>query len=64
MSKTKHVGSSFDDFLKSEGLLESSRAIAAERVATWLRKQNLTFDAFADEGAGLVTPLLPTEAEG
>lgn len=35
MSKSKHIGSSFDDFLESEGLLEESAAIAVKRVIAW-----------------------------
>ena len=46
MSK-KHIGSSFDDFLKEESLLESSTAIALKRVIAWqiakeMKAQNLT----------------------
>ena len=46
MSK-KNIGSSFDDFLKEESLLESSTAIALKRVIAWLiakvmKAQNLT----------------------
>ena len=35
MSKNKHIGSSFDDFLADEGLLEEANAIAAKRVISW-----------------------------
>ncbi|MGH8466565.1 MAG: hypothetical protein ACRESP_12380 [Pseudomonas sp.] len=35
MSGTKQVGSSFDDFLASEGLLEVSAAVAVKRVIAW-----------------------------
>ena len=46
MSK-KNIGSSFDDFLKEESLLESSTAIALKRVIDWqiakeMKAQNLT----------------------
>jgi DNA-binding Xre family transcriptional regulator len=46
MSK-KNIGSSFDDFLKEESLLESSTAIALKRVIAWqiakeMKAQNLT----------------------
>lgn len=34
-SKNAHHGSSFEEFLKSEGLLESARAHAAKRVLAW-----------------------------
>lgn len=30
--KNKHIGSSFDDFLREEGILETSQAAAAKRV--------------------------------
>lgn len=35
MSKNKHVGSSFDDFLQSEGLLQESASLAVKRVIAW-----------------------------
>jgi len=35
MSRNKHVGSSFDDFLESEGLLEESASVAVKRVIAW-----------------------------
>lgn len=35
MSKSKHIGSSFDDFLADEGLLEVANSIAAKRVIAW-----------------------------
>ncbi|RRU08736.1 helix-turn-helix transcriptional regulator [Stenotrophomonas sp. 278] len=35
MSKNKHIGSSFDEFLDSEGLLEASAAVAVKRVIAW-----------------------------
>ena len=43
----KHVGSSLDDFLESEGLLEHTRAVAVKRVlasqiADAMAAQNLT----------------------
>ena len=46
MSK-KNIGSSFDDFLKEESLLETSTAIALKRVIAWqiakeMKAQNLT----------------------
>lgn len=30
--KTKNVGSNFDDFLKKEGMLEETTAVAVKRV--------------------------------
>ncbi|MBZ0087534.1 MAG: helix-turn-helix domain-containing protein [Thermomonas sp.] len=35
MSKNKHIGSNFDDFLAEEGLLEEANATAAKRVIAW-----------------------------
>ena len=35
MNKHKHIGSSFDDFLAEEGLLEDANATAAKRVIAW-----------------------------
>lgn len=35
MNRNKHIGSSFDDFLTEEGLLEEVNAIAAKRVIAW-----------------------------
>jgi len=46
MSK-KNIGSSFDDFLQEESLLESSTAVALKRVIAWqidheMKAQKLT----------------------
>lgn len=35
MNRNKHIGSSFDDFLESEGLLEESASVAVKRVIAW-----------------------------
>ena len=40
MSK-KNIGSSFDDFLQEESLLESSTAVALKRVITWQIDQEM-----------------------
>jgi hypothetical protein len=39
MSK-KNIGSSFDDFLQEESLLETSIAVALKRVIAWQIDQN------------------------
>lgn len=48
----KHIGSNFDDFLKEEGLLEESTAIAAKRVFVYqlekeMKKQKIDKTEFA-----------------
>ena len=35
MADKSHIGSSFDDFLQEEGLLEESSAVALKRVIAW-----------------------------
>ncbi len=35
MSKNKHIGSNFDDFLSEVGELEEATAIAVKRVIAW-----------------------------
>lgn len=35
MTRNKRIGSSFDDFLAEEGLLENANATAAKRVIAW-----------------------------
>lgn len=35
MSPNAHIGSSFDDFLAEEGILEEAASIAAKRVIAW-----------------------------
>ena len=40
MSK-KNIGSSFDDFLQEESLLESSTAVALKRVISWQIDQEM-----------------------
>ena len=39
MSKKGRVGSSFEDFLKGEGILEETNAIAVKRVLAWQLEQ-------------------------
>ncbi len=36
----QHVGSSFDDFLKDEGIRDEVISSATERVRAWLAQQN------------------------
>jgi antitoxin HicB len=50
--KKKHVGSSFDDFLEEEGILEECKEEAAKRVLVWqleqeMKKQNLSKEEVA-----------------
>jgi antitoxin HicB len=35
MKKKKHIGSSFDDFLKEEGIFEETTSRATKRVLSW-----------------------------
>jgi len=39
MSKKGRVGSSFEDFLKGEGVLEETNTIAVKRVLAWQLEQ-------------------------
>ncbi len=39
MSKNKHIGSNFDDFLSEDGQLEESTAIAVKRIIAWQIEQ-------------------------
>ena len=53
MSDNPHRGSSFEDFLKEEGLLDVSNATVVKRVLAWqiaevMRTQHLTRSAMAD----------------
>jgi len=50
--KAKNIGSSFDDFLKEEALLDEATAVAVKRVIAWqidkeMKSQNLTKSAMA-----------------
>lgn len=50
--KKKHIGSSFDDFLEEEGILEECKEEATKRVLVWqleqeMKKQNLTKEEVA-----------------
>jgi predicted XRE-type DNA-binding protein len=52
MPDKKSVGSSLDEFLAEEGLLESSQSVAIKRVVSWqitqfMKKQNLSKAAMA-----------------
>jgi hypothetical protein len=41
MSKNPHTGSSFDDFLKEEGIYEECTAAALKRVLAWQIEQEM-----------------------
>ncbi len=50
--KKKHVGSSLDDFLEEEGILEECKEEAAKRVLVWqleqeMKKQHLSKEEVA-----------------
>ncbi len=52
MAEHLNRGSSFDDFLKEEGILEASTALAVKRVLAWqieqaMRTEHLTKSAMA-----------------
>lgn len=38
-TKVNHTGSSFDDLLAEDGILEEVEAAAKKRVAEWLKQQ-------------------------
>ncbi|MBE0660365.1 MAG: XRE family transcriptional regulator [Bryobacteraceae bacterium] len=42
--KNKHVGSSLDDFLREEGILEEARATALKEVIAWQVQQVMERD--------------------
>ncbi len=51
---TQHIGSSFNDFLQDEGILEEVNAVAVKRVLAWqiaqaMKEQNLTKTALAEK---------------
>lgn len=50
--KKENIGSSFDDFLQEEGLLDEANAVAIKRVIAWqidqeMKAQKLTKSAMA-----------------
>ena len=52
MSKNKHIGSDFDDFLKEEGIYqectaEAIKKVVAFQIAQEMKKQKLTKTKFA-----------------
>ena len=52
MMKAENIGSSFDDFLQEEGLLDEANAVAIKRVIAWqidqeMKTQKLTKSAMA-----------------
>ena len=40
--KKGHIGSSFEDFLKEEGVYEETTAVAVKRVLAWQLEQAMT----------------------
>ena len=52
-NKNMHLGSSLDDFLREEGILDAAKAEAATRVISWqiaeeMRKRGITKVQMAD----------------
>ncbi len=52
--KNQHIGSSLDDFLAEEGLLEDASASAIKRIIAWqieqeMKAQNLSKTALAEK---------------
>jgi antitoxin HicB len=50
---SKHIGSSFDDFLKEDGIYEESHSIAIKRVLAWqiaqaMKEQHITKSKMAE----------------
>jgi len=41
MNKNPHIGSSFDDFLKEEGIFDEVNAVAIKRVISWQVQQEM-----------------------
>lgn len=39
--KNKHIGSDFDDFLRSEGILEEAEAYAAKAIISYMLRQQM-----------------------
>lgn len=42
--RNKHVGSSLEDFLKEEGILEETRAVALKETLAWQLQQAMAKD--------------------
>ena len=54
MSKNKHIGSSLDDLLAEEGILDEVEAVAVKRVLAWqiaqeMKRQKLTKTVMAEK---------------
>ena len=45
--RNKHIGSSLDDFLKAEGVLEETRAIALKDAVAWQVQQAMEKEKIA-----------------
>jgi antitoxin HicB len=50
---SKHIGSSFDDFLKEDGIYEEAHSIAIKRVLAWqiaqaMKEQHITKSKMAE----------------
>jgi len=46
-SKKKHIGSSFEDYLKEEGSADEINAIAVKRVLAWQLGQAMEIDSIS-----------------
>ena len=45
--RNKHIGSSLEDFLKEEGVLEETRAVALKETLAWQVQQAMAKDKSA-----------------
>jgi len=42
MKKNAHIGSSLDDFLKEEGILEVTRTVTLKETLAWQAEKSIT----------------------
>ncbi len=47
----KHIGSSLEDFLKEEGVLDETRAVALKETLAWQVQQAMEKDKISGDGA-------------
>ena len=60
--RNKHIGSSLEDFLKEEGVLEETRAVALKETLAWQVQQAMEKDKNRQGGDGAAHAYKPRGA--
>ena len=60
--RNKHIGSSLEDFLKEEGVLEETRAVALKETLAWQVQQAMKKDKISKVEMARRIPVEPVDS--